>query len=157
MNMTDPQPENTPPEPAVPSEQSAYARLLGIGSSLGLLALAAAFGVYLLGIIPQTIPLDELANHWHKTPEAYHQVIDAKLDQPVEGGTVTGWGWVKHAFSRSDYLCYIGICMLAGITILCYINMIPRLIKKGDRLYLAIAVLEIIVLLLAASGVFSMH
>ena len=50
------------------------------------------------------------------------------------------------------YLNFIGIAMLAGLTILCYLVILPILIKKKDTPYVIIAIIEIAVLVLAASG-----
>jgi hypothetical protein len=43
--------------------------------------------------------------------------------------------------------------VLASTTFACYLRVIPLFFKKRDWFYAAVAVLEIIVLMLAASGV----
>ena len=52
-----------------------------------------------------------------------------------------------------DYLNFVGIAMLAGLTIVCYIAIMPALKRKKDMPYLIIAILEVAVLVLAASGI----
>ena len=47
----------------------------------------------------------------------------------------------------------VGIAILAGLTIVCYLAIIPTLMRKKDTAYLVIAVVEVLVLTLAASGI----
>jgi hypothetical protein len=54
-----------------------------------------------------------------------------------------------------DFLNFIGIAMLAGVTIVCYAAIIPMLLKRKDKVYALLALLEVVVLVLAASGVVS--
>jgi hypothetical protein len=46
----------------------------------------------------------------------------------------------------------VGISILGGITIFCYLAIAPVLWRKKDFAYLAMVALEVIVLSLAASG-----
>jgi hypothetical protein len=48
---------------------------------------------------------------------------------------------------------FVGIAILAGLTIACYLAIIPTLMRKKDTAYLVIAVVEVLVLTLAASGI----
>jgi hypothetical protein len=54
-----------------------------------------------------------------------------------------------------DFINFIGIATLAGVTILCYLAIVPILLKSNDRTYLILALIEVIVLVVAASGVIS--
>jgi hypothetical protein len=54
-----------------------------------------------------------------------------------------------------DFLNFIGIAILAGVTLLCYVSILPLLLRKGDYIYAVLALLEVIVLLGAASGIIS--
>ena len=63
-----------------------------------------------------------------------------------------GWAWLG-MISCGDFINFIGIAILAGITILCYLAIIPLLFKNKDWVYATLAVLEVIVLSLAASGI----
>jgi hypothetical protein len=47
---------------------------------------------------------------------------------------------------------FLGIAFLAGVTIVCYLRIAPILFAKKDPIYGVIALLEVIVLTLAASG-----
>ena len=66
---------------------------------------------------------------------------------------VTGWAWVG-MLGYGDFINFIGIAFLAGVSIICYIAIIPTLLKSGDRIYAIIAILEVIVLTAAAAGIF---
>jgi hypothetical protein len=64
----------------------------------------------------------------------------------------TGWAWVA-MLGKGDFLNFIGIVILSGVTIICYLAIVPALLRKNDRAYLAMAILEVLVLTLAASGI----
>ena len=67
-------------------------------------------------------------------------------------GIVVGWGWVA-VLNMGDYLNFIGIALLALVTIVCYLGILPTLFRNKDWVYGTIAILEILVLSLAASGI----
>jgi len=52
-----------------------------------------------------------------------------------------------------DFINFIGIAMLAGVTILCYAAIVPTLLKNNDKVYAILAVIEVIILSAAASGI----
>ena len=63
-----------------------------------------------------------------------------------------GWGWLR-LLDTGDYLNFIGLTILALITILCYLVLLPGYIRQKDWIYTLICVLEVLVLSLAASGI----
>jgi hypothetical protein len=54
---------------------------------------------------------------------------------------------------KGDFLNCVGIAILGGITILCYLAIAPTLFRKKDNVYLVMTLLEALVLALAASGI----
>lgn len=126
----------------IAEEQVAYANVLNAGMLFGLLVLAITFIVYVSGMLQSFVPIEELPKYWGMKAEDYVHALNAP----------TGWGWVA-MIGKGDYLNFIGIAALAGLTILCYLAMLPILIRKKDTPYVVIAVLEVAVLLLAASGI----
>ena len=52
-----------------------------------------------------------------------------------------------------DFVNFIGIAILAGAAISCYIAVIPLLKKRKDFICAALVLLEVIVLVIAASGI----
>jgi len=122
-------------------EQMAYAGVLNIGMWLGLAILVITFFVYLSGVLPSFVPIDDLPKFWTMRVHDFNHELHAP----------TGWGWTAHV-GHGDYLNFVGIAMLSGLTILCYMVILPILIRKKDTAYVVIAVVEILVLALAASG-----
>jgi len=127
----------------VKEEQLAYANLLDTGMKVGLVGLLITFIVYLLGFLPSQIPINELPNLWSLK---IHDFLE-KTGLPI------GWGWLKNIY-KGDYLNYIPIAFLGGLTILCYFRILPIFIKKKDTPYVIITLLEILILILAATGIF---
>lgn len=123
-------------------ERTAYANTLNIGVKSGFVVLVASFLIYLSGALVPIIPFSELSGSW-KLP--VHEFIE-------KTGSPSGWGWVWK-LNRGDALNFLAVAWLSTVTIVCYLRIIPILIKKKDTIYLVIAVLEVAVLILAASGV----
>ena len=63
-----------------------------------------------------------------------------------------GWGWV-FLLAKGDFLNYIGFALLALMTIACYLVLVRGYSRQKDWMFVAIAVLEIVVLSAAASGI----
>ena len=123
-------------------ERTAYANTLNIGVKTGLAVLVISFLIYISGALSPIVPFSELAVRW-RLP--VHEFIG-------KTGSPSGWGWVWK-LNRGDALNFFAVAWLSSVTIVCYLRIIPILIRKGDTIYLIIAVLEVAVLLLAASGV----
>jgi hypothetical protein len=64
----------------------------------------------------------------------------------------TGWAWIT-MLGRGDFLNFVGIVILGGVTIVCYLAIVPTLARKKDHAYLVMTLLEALVLALAASGI----
>jgi hypothetical protein len=122
-------------------EQMAYASVLNIGMWLGLAVLVITFFVYVSGILPSFVPIDELPKYWTMKVHDYNVALNAP----------TGWGWAP-LVGKGDYLNFVGIAILSGLTILCYLVILPILFRKKDTAYAIIAIVEVLVLSLAASG-----
>jgi hypothetical protein len=122
-------------------EQMIYAGILNVGMWLGLAILIVIFIIYMSGILPSYVPIQDLPKYWTMRVHDFNQVVNAP----------TGWGWLAYV-GKGDYLNFVGIAILAGLTILCYLAILPILKRKKDIAYLIIAIAEILVLSLAASG-----
>lgn len=127
---------------AATEEQLAYAKVLNIGMWLGLAVLAVSFLIYISGVLPTHVPISDLPKYWGMRAHDYNVLLNAP----------TGWDWLGMV-GKGDYLNFVGIAMLSGLTILCYLVILPILIRKKDRAYAVIAVVEVLVLALAASGI----
>ncbi len=122
-------------------EQNAYADLLFYGCWLGLVVMIITYSIYMLGILEPHIPFDQLPYLWTKPVNEYLQV--AKVPD--------GWGWVN-LLHTGDFINFIGIAILAGLSVVCYLRVLPSFIRKKDKVMYVIAILEIIVLLTVATG-----
>jgi hypothetical protein len=124
------------------SEQLLYARILEIGMYIGLLILFITFGLYTFGILDPYIPLDKISNYWSMNVHDYLKHAEIKA----------GWAWLG-MIKYGDFINFIGVAILAGVTIICYASIVPTLLKNNDKVYAILAVLEVIILSAAASGI----
>jgi hypothetical protein len=123
-------------------EQVAYANVLSILMYLGLAMIVVSFIIYMSGILASFIPPQEIPKYWGMASKNFIHSLNAP----------TGWGWVA-LVSKGDYLNFVGIALLAGVTIVCYLFILPILMRKKDIPYVVIAIVEVAILAFAASGV----
>lgn len=128
-------------KPKATEEQIAYAKLLNLGMKAGLLILVVMFFVYMSGILPPHIPVEKLTEYWGLPVGKYLEKAN------VHGG----WSWLYLA-GKGDFLNFAGIVFLSSITVFCFIRIVPVFLRKRDYVYMAIAIIEVAVLTLAASG-----
>ena len=125
----------------VTEEQIVYAKILDLGMKIGLCALVISFGLYVLGIMEPYVPLQDLPKYW-KLP-VHEYLKQANIHE--------GWSWL-YMLNKGDFLNFVGIAFLAGVSIICYLRVIPSLFQKKDFIYAFLAIAEVTVLVLAASG-----
>jgi hypothetical protein len=123
-------------------EQLAYAKILNVVMFLGLAIMVVTFIIYMFGILPSFIPPQDIPKYWGMKSSNFIHTFHAP----------TGWAWVALT-NKGDYLNFVGIAILAGLTVLCYLVILPILMRKKDRAYVVIAIIEVLVLVLAASGI----
>jgi len=123
-------------------EQVAYAKLLDLGMKFGLIMLVVTFIIYLFGIFTPHIPVNDLPKYWSMPVKEYLKATNIH----------TGWSWI-YLLGKGDFLNFTGIAFLSGITIICYMRIIPILFRKKDTVYAVLAIMEVLVLVLAASGI----
>ena len=118
-----------------------YARWLAIGGRLGFAALVASFLIYLLGIVPAGIDPRELPRYWGMPVSEYLAAT----------GSATGWDWVRR-LPQSDVLNFVGVAILGATSLACYLSAAAGFLRARQYLYVAICVAQVLVLVLAASG-----
>lgn len=123
-------------------EQVAYAQVLEKGMLLGLGLILVTFALYVLGILKPYIPVDEISKYWSLSVGDYLNTTNIHA----------GWSWLGMV-GHGDFLNFLGIALLAGVTIVCFIVIIPVLWKNNDKLYAVLAFLEALILSIAASGI----
>jgi len=122
-------------------EQISFANILFWGAWTGLVILIVTYLLYVTGVLTPHVPVDVVTQLWSKPVHTY-----------VEKGNVPqGWGWVS-LLHTGDFLNFVGIVILAALTVVAYLPLIPALWKKGDKIYTFIAIVEVLVLAAAASG-----
>ena len=109
---------------------------------IGLLGLVITFIIYSTGILNPIIPLEEVQNYWVMPVNDYLHM----------SGIKTGWAWLGH-LGKGDMLNLLPIAFLSLLTIVCYLAILPGFIRKKDTAYVLLAVAEVLVLVLAASGI----
>ncbi|MCP4719551.1 MAG: DUF1634 domain-containing protein [Desulfobacteraceae bacterium] len=122
-------------------EQVIYANILVIGVWIGLALLFVTYAVYVLGIMPSHVDTSLITQNWDKGVSEYLAITHSPH----------GWGWVA-LLGTGDFLNYLGFAFLALLTVFCYLVLVKGYIAKKDWIYAGIAILEILVLSLAASG-----
>ena len=158
-------------------EQIIYANILNYGMMIGFVILTITFLLYVFGAFNNFVPIEKLPDYWKMKVGDYLYVM-SQIEQgkdaeavalinkcKAEGGKaeeckeineqghkMAGWSWLKNV-RKGDYMNFVGIAILAGLTIVCYAAIIPALLRKKDTAYLAIAIAEVLVLTLAASGI----
>jgi len=123
-------------------EQLAYAKFLDLGMKVGFLMLVSSFIIYLLGVLTPHIPVNDLPKYWAMPVKDYLKATNIHA----------GWSWISE-IGKGDFLNFIGIAFLSGVTILCYMRIIPIFFRKRDPVYGILAIIEVLVLALAASGI----
>ena len=122
-------------------EQNIYAKWLEWGTRIGLGLLVVGFFAYVLELFEAHVPVRDLPAVWSLPLDHYLKI----------SGAPTGWDWVP-LLGKADYCNFIGIAVLSLVTVACYARMIPTLLARGERLHAALAILQVLVLLAAASG-----
>jgi hypothetical protein len=133
--------DQEPVKQTVAEERIAYANTLNSGVKTGFAIVVICFLIYISGALAPIVPFSDLGGHWGLP---VHEFI-------AKTGSPSGWDWVWK-LNRGDALNFFAVAWLSTVTIVCYLRIIPILIRKGDTIYLVIAVLEVAVMLLAASG-----
>lgn len=138
--MNGPGPAACAPAPPTPA-RAMYARALDRLVRLGMGFMLAVFCFYAMGIGPCRIRPETLSFHWSLS---LHEFLTAT-------GTGQGWCWIRD-LRKLDHLSLMSIIFMAFITVICYIRILPYYFKVKNRIYALICSIQIIVLLLAASG-----
>ena len=122
-------------------DQLRYARLLAIGTNAGLAILVVLFGIYVLGVIEPHVPHERLPDLWHLPSNEFLELVQLEA----------GWGWTAR-LHHADILTLVGIITLALCSVPCLIAVMPVYWRSGQRILFGICMLEVLVMLMAASG-----
>lgn len=137
--MTDKDTQRLTPMP----EQIGYANILFFGAWGGIIIMAVSYLLYVTGIIEPHIDINLVIQNWDKGVHDFMHITHSP----------DGWSWFG-LLGKGDYLTFIGVALLAALTIFCYLFLVVGFARTRDWIYCTICVLEICVLSLAASGIF---
>lgn len=137
-------------EPDVCEEQLLYAKVLAVGMYAGLVILVVTFALYLTGLLEPAVPIKDLPAFWTMNVDRYLDVINAEY--VGHDHALRGWWWLS-ALGHGDYLNFVGIAVLSMVTVVCFIAVVPTLVAKRDWIYATMAMTEVVILALAASGI----
>lgn len=127
----------------VPPEQVNYANLLLYGAWAGIAMLTISFFLYMSGIVGSYIHPSQMPQYWGMSASQYLQAANVPH----------GWGWFK-MIGYGDFLNLLGVTFLAGLTVIAYLLiLIPAYLRKKDVAYSTIVIIEVLVLVVAASGI----
>lgn len=122
--------------------QLRYADTLFYGALLGFVTMLITYALYVFGVLTPQIPLEEMPRLWSQSAAAYR----------AAGNIPQGWGWLA-LVGKGDLCNFIGIAFLAALTIICFVQLAIGLLRQKQWIMAIIAILEVLVLSLAASGV----
>jgi hypothetical protein len=98
--------------------------------------------LYVTGIMDPYVSMELVTKFWSQPVGEYL----------TQNNVPTGWGWAT-LLNKGDFLNFVGIALLGGLTIVCYIPVTLAYFKKKDMAFAIISMLEVIVLCFAASGI----
>ena len=134
--------ESTARKTGPTEEQLLYAKFLEKGMLGGLIGLLITFVIYVLGILPPLIPRKDIPQYWiHSVHDYLHHT-----------GVQAGWNWITQ-LGKGDMLNFAPIAFLGAVTIFCFLRVIPTLFRNKDTVYGFLAIIEVLVLIVAASGI----
>jgi hypothetical protein len=130
-------------------EQLLYATILEKGMLIGLALMFITFALYVFRIMPAAVPLSEISGYWSQPVHEY--LVEINNNFLHWDHLPTGWSWLK-LIGKGDFVNFIPIAILSGVTVFCYLAIVPGLFKRGDKAYAIMALAEAAILALAASG-----
>jgi hypothetical protein len=131
-------------------EQLLYANILEKGMFFGLGLMFVTFGLYVFGIMESSIPREAVSSYWTMPVGDYLAAINQTylhMEHPP-----TGWTWLG-LIGKGDFLNFLPVAILSGVTIVCYLAIVPGLFARNDKAMGIICLATSLILILAASGI----
>lgn len=126
----------------VSPEQKRYANILWFCSWTGICVMVITFLLYMGGLFNPLVEPSKMPLYWGMNVHEYAQVTHAP----------SGWAWLT-LLNHSDYLNLVGLAFLGMVSILGYLSLLIDYLRKKDIPYVTMVSLEILVIVLAASGI----
>jgi hypothetical protein len=109
-----------------------------------LVLLVAGFILYGSGFLPLSVSPEEATGLWHHSAVEYAEAA----------GLAGGWSWIEN-LGQSDIISFASLALLAGVSIPALAVLTIIMFRRKDPIYATIALLQVLVLLIAASGIFT--
>ncbi len=126
--------------------ERSYAGVLEKVSIGGVAASIAAYLLYVLHLMPLSVSVHDIAANWHLSSD----------ELVAKGLASSGWAWARH-LPDADMLSLAAIGLLTLTPVACLIVAAAAFLKRRDYAYTLIGILQIVVLLVAVSGIFTAH
>ena len=118
-----------------------FAMAESLGSRSGLVLVIGSFFLYLTGLLPAYVQ-----------PETLVGLIGEGVDAYISSQNLpTGWGWLR-LLGYSDMLTLGALIWFVLTIVVAFLLMVPVLIRHGERLYLLLVVLQILIFILAGGN-----
>ena len=122
--------------------QLAFATMVSWVVRIGLMLLAAAFTIYVVGLIPSAVPIAEVPTLWHLDAVTYSYRTSHEL----------GWAWIS-SLGTGDTLAFAALVLFPAGTMVVIAITAALYVRDRSLTYAWIALAEFLVLLTAASGI----
>ncbi len=131
--------------PGTEKVQLVYARVLNTASHVAIFFLAAGYLIYILQLLPSSVPIESIAGNWHLSASEMQQKIH----------TPSTWVFFSTPgiLFNGDIVSYLSIFYLSMVTVICLAVAAVIFYRGKNYLYTTITILQVLVLLIAASGV----
>ena len=127
----------------VSPEQNRYASILLVCSWAGIIVMLITFILYMGGLFNPLVKPSDMPLYWGLNVHQYLQATQGP----------SGWNWLR-LINHADYLNLVGLAFLGSVSVLGYISLFIDYMRKKDMPYVIMVVLEIVVIISAASGIF---
>lgn len=119
-----------------------YARVIDRVAKLAFCLLLMTFAIYISGVLPPYVPLEDLPRYWSQPVHHYLQAAQIQ----------TGWTWLGE-LHHGDFLNLLPIAIMAGVTFLGYFCVLSKFFRNRETILGIIIIIQLVVLGLAASGI----
>ena len=123
--------------------QDHYARWLDVGTRIVFVFATVALVLYLTGVVPAFIPLEEVVRLWTLPADELRRAAHAPA----------GLEWLRF-LHYGDYLNVLAIAGFSLLSLVCTARVVPAFLRSGERLHALLAALQVLVLLGAALNLF---
>lgn len=122
--------------------QDEFASVLEVLVIIGLAILVIGFVIYVTGLLPAVIPVDEVPEIWTMRASEFVEAYPA----------FEAWEWPQY-LGNSDVISFASLVLLACTVLFSFVILFFLFLRRKEPIYAIIVIAEIGILILAASGV----